>query len=154
MTWLRLAENAHQIQVPERLGDWLATTASRECLRILRDHTRETPTSTHLTADNIHDAAPNPEQHAIDADIARTLWDLVAELPPHRRTLLRALFSDNPRTYTELAHAAGIPAGAIGPTRARALQQLRRRLTEYGFGTHDTGGELDPSARTPRVWDQ
>jgi hypothetical protein len=27
MTWLRLAENTHRIQFPERLGGWLATTA-------------------------------------------------------------------------------------------------------------------------------
>ncbi|MGB6162447.1 MAG: sigma-70 family RNA polymerase sigma factor, partial [Pseudonocardiaceae bacterium] len=32
MTWLRLAENAHRVQLPERLGGWLATTARRECL--------------------------------------------------------------------------------------------------------------------------
>jgi hypothetical protein len=36
MTWLRLAENADRVQFPERLGGWLATTARRECLRILR----------------------------------------------------------------------------------------------------------------------
>ena len=36
MTWLRLAENAHRVQFPERLGGWLATTARRECLHILR----------------------------------------------------------------------------------------------------------------------
>jgi hypothetical protein len=36
MTWLRLAENLDRIQSPERLGGWLATTARRECLHILR----------------------------------------------------------------------------------------------------------------------
>jgi RNA polymerase sigma factor (sigma-70 family) len=138
MTWLRLAENAHRIQIPDHLGGWLATTASRECLRILRHHTRQTPTPP-LLEDNIPDPAPNPEQHAIDADIARTLWNLVAELPPRRRTLLRALFTDNPRPYTEVAHTTGIPAGGIGPTRARALEQLRRRLDEHGLGLDEHG---------------
>jgi DNA-directed RNA polymerase specialized sigma24 family protein len=33
-TWLRLAENAHQMQFPEKLGGWLATTARRECLHM------------------------------------------------------------------------------------------------------------------------
>ncbi|MGH3839304.1 MAG: RNA polymerase sigma factor, partial [Pseudonocardiaceae bacterium] len=32
MTWLRLAENAHRVKFPEKLGGWLATTARRECL--------------------------------------------------------------------------------------------------------------------------
>jgi len=36
MTWLRLAENAHRVRFPDRLGGWLATTARRECLHILR----------------------------------------------------------------------------------------------------------------------
>jgi DNA-directed RNA polymerase specialized sigma24 family protein len=36
MTWLRLAENAHRVQFPERLGGRLATTARNECLRIRR----------------------------------------------------------------------------------------------------------------------
>jgi DNA-directed RNA polymerase specialized sigma24 family protein len=36
MTWVRLAENADRVQFPERLGGWLATTARRECLYILR----------------------------------------------------------------------------------------------------------------------
>jgi RNA polymerase sigma factor (sigma-70 family) len=141
MTWLRLAENAHRIHIPEHLGGWLATTASRECLRILRHHTRQTPTPPR-TEDNIPDPAPSPEQHAIDNDIAQTLWNLVAELPPRRRTLLRALFNDNPRPYTELAHTTGIPAGGIGPTRARALEQLRRRLNDHGFDHDDHGWEL------------
>jgi hypothetical protein len=38
MTWLRLGQNWHRIQRPERLGGWLATTARRECLRILRHY--------------------------------------------------------------------------------------------------------------------
>ena len=44
-TWLRLAENAHTVQHPARLGGWLATTARRECLRILRHISRPSRTS-------------------------------------------------------------------------------------------------------------
>jgi hypothetical protein len=43
MTWLRLAENCHRIQQPERLGGWLATTARRECRRILRHYGEPSP---------------------------------------------------------------------------------------------------------------
>jgi DNA-directed RNA polymerase specialized sigma24 family protein len=77
-----------------------------------------------------------PEQCVIDAETSRTLWKLVAELSPRRRTLLRTLFTDDPRSYAEVAHAAGIPLGGIGPTRARALQQLRRRLNEHELNCH------------------
>jgi DNA-directed RNA polymerase specialized sigma24 family protein len=54
MTWLRLAENIHRIQHPERLGGWLATTAARECLRILHQAQR-TPLPTDALVDHLTD---------------------------------------------------------------------------------------------------
>ncbi|MGH3773375.1 MAG: RNA polymerase sigma factor [Pseudonocardiaceae bacterium] len=132
-TWLRLAENVHRVLWPERLGGWLVTTARHECLRILR-HTKPTPDPIDVVADTVVDPSMGPEQQAIEADAARTLWRLVEELSPRQRTLLRALFTEHPRPYAEVARSAGIPPGAIGPTRARALRQLRNRLTEHGLG--------------------
>ena len=69
----------------------------------------------------------------INADIALRLWNLVSELSPRRETLLRALFTDHPRPYAEVARSCGIPPGGIGPTRARALAQLRDKLEQHGF---------------------
>lgn len=132
-TWLRLAENTHRVQWPERLSGWLVTTARHECLRILR-RAKPTQDLTDAMADTLADPSLGPEQQAIESDAARTLWNLVEELTPRQRTLLRALFTDHPRPYTEVAQAAGIPPGAIGPTRARALRQLRDRLNERGLG--------------------
>src|SRR6266568_2397317 len=45
MTWLRLVENLDRIKDPERLAGWLATTARRECLQLLRKSGRERPAS-------------------------------------------------------------------------------------------------------------
>ncbi|HEY6422720.1 MAG TPA: sigma-70 family RNA polymerase sigma factor [Pseudonocardiaceae bacterium] len=137
MTWLRLAENCHRVELPEHLGGWLATTASRECLRILRQQSKLTPTPHEGAAERLADQSVGPEQQTIDADTARLLWSVVATLPPRRRTLLRELFVDNPRSYTEVARRTGIPPGGIGPTRARALAQLRRRLSERGLAPRD-----------------
>ncbi|MGH3988112.1 MAG: RNA polymerase sigma factor, partial [Pseudonocardiaceae bacterium] len=61
------------------------------------------------------------------------LRSLVAELPLRGRTLLQALFSDSPPPYAEIARITGIPVGSMGPTRARALRQLRRMLDERGL---------------------
>jgi RNA polymerase sigma factor (sigma-70 family) len=127
MTWLRLAENIHRIQHPERLSGWLATTAARECLRLLH-HAQHIPTPTDTLVDTIADPAASPEQRIIDAETAQTLRTLVAELPPRRRKLLQALFTDHPPPYAELAANTGIPIGSIGPTRNRALHQLRHML--------------------------
>lgn len=132
MTWLRLAENIHRIQHPEQLGGWLATTASRECLNILRKAKRS-PCATEAVVDNVTDSAVGPEQRVIDAETAQALRKLVAELPPRRRMLVRELFTDSPRPYAELAASVGIPVGSIGPTRGRALGQLRQMLEDRRF---------------------
>lgn len=129
MTWLRLAENCHRIHSPEHLGGWLATVATRECLHILR-HATHSLDGTDTAVANVIDLSIGPEQRVIDMDTARTLRDLVAELPPRRRTLLRELFADEPPSYAELARLTGIPLGSIGPSRARALRQLRRKLDD------------------------
>lgn len=42
-TWLRLLESIDRVREPDRLGAWIATTARRECLRVLRSATRQTP---------------------------------------------------------------------------------------------------------------
>jgi RNA polymerase sigma factor (sigma-70 family) len=132
MTWLRLAEHAHQIQEPERLGGWLATTARRECLHILR-HPKPTPDRFDAVAETTVDPV-GPEQRVIDADTTRTLWNFVSELSPRQQALLRALFTAHPQPYAEVARITGIPPGGIGPTRARALAQLRDKLEQHGVG--------------------
>lgn len=136
MTWLRLAENADRVQFPERLGGWLVTTARRECLHILRQ-TKLGPRLTDMASDIVTDPSADPEQHAINTHTAQTLRKLINELSPLRRTVIRMLFTDTPCSYTNVARIAGIPIGGIGPTRARALRQLRNKLDEH---------EMTPSA--------
>jgi RNA polymerase sigma factor (sigma-70 family) len=138
MTWLRLAENTHRIQFPERLGGWLATTARRECLHILRQ-VKPVPGLVDITPATVADPSVGPEQHVIDADTAETLRKLVAELPPRRRTLMRTLFTDYPRSYAaDAAQTAGMPPGGIGPIRARALRQLWEKF--HGKTSDDAVG--------------
>src|SRR6478752_8566771 len=44
-TWLRLVEQLNRIEHPDRVGGWLATTARRESLRVLRLADRQVPAS-------------------------------------------------------------------------------------------------------------
>ncbi|MGH3785660.1 MAG: RNA polymerase sigma factor [Pseudonocardiaceae bacterium] len=134
MTWLRLMTNLHRMHDPERLNGWLATTARRECLSVLRQSKR-TAYRDQVMFDTVADASVGPEQRVLTAETVRELRSIVAELPLRGRTLLRALFSDGPRPYTEIARTTGIPVGSIGPTRARALRQLRQLLEERGLDT-------------------
>jgi RNA polymerase sigma factor (sigma-70 family) len=130
---VRTAEHAHQIRHPERLSGWLVTTARRICLRIV-NHANHPLVLFDPVTETVADPFAGPEQRVIDADSTRRLWNFVSELSPRRQALLRVLFTEHSRPYTEVARLAGIPAGGIGPTRARALAQLRDTLEKHGLG--------------------
>jgi len=132
MTWLRLAEHCGRVQHPDRLAGWLSTTATRESLTIVRHSKRAAPVDG--LADTLTDPAAGPERTVLDAETAQAVRDLVAELPPRRRALIHAMFNQDTRRYTEISRDTGIPIGSLGPTRARALRQLRRMLDERGLG--------------------
>jgi RNA polymerase sigma factor (sigma-70 family) len=123
-TWLRLVEHRDAVRDPERLGGWLATTASRECLRILRE-------SRAVVTDEL-DTVPDPdrtvEDQVVDADTVTRLWTIVSALPPRGRTIMMELFAEDPRPYADVARATGIPIGSLGPSRARLIDRVRRSL--------------------------
>ena len=56
----------------------------------------------------------------------QALREALAELPGARRELLLLLLADPPVGYAEISERLGIPVGSIGPTRARAFDQLRK----------------------------
>lgn len=133
-TWLRLIENLDRIHDPERLGGWLATTARRECLRHIRLRGREV-----MVEDDSYFEAPAGET-ADSALIARerdgALRRGFARLSERCQALLRMLAAPEPPSYEEIGDALGMPIGAIGPTRARCLEKLRRtpELAALGYG--------------------
>ena len=130
--WLRLVENLDRIKQPEALGGWLATTARREALRLLRLRGREPVVDDDARFDLISPAEPGPEDRALDTDRQQRVWDAFARLPEHCRTLLY-LLSVVAVSYTELASMLDMPIGSIGPTRARCLVRLRRLLAADGM---------------------
>jgi RNA polymerase sigma factor (sigma-70 family) len=123
-TWLRLVENLDRIKDPERLGAWLATTARRECLRHIRLRGRELQ----IEDDSFFDA---PSEEPFEARlIVRERDDALrrafARIGERCQALLRLLSASEPPSYEEIGAALGMPIGAIGPTRARCLEKLRR----------------------------
>ncbi|HEY5245414.1 MAG TPA: sigma-70 family RNA polymerase sigma factor [Acidimicrobiales bacterium] len=131
MTWLRLVENIGRIEQPERIGAWLATTAKRESLRIVRSKARVTFDHEGLLQRPDVDAKP------LDAGpIAEESSDAVrrafALLPAHCQRLLGLLAGDNPPSYKEISKTLSMPIGSIGPTRGRCLEHLRRIMEELG----------------------
>ena len=139
-TWLRLVENLDRISQPERLGGWLATTARRESLRLLRLRGRELPTDDEARLDGVPGVtAPTPESVTLDRERDRRLWRAFAALPDNCRVLLHMVVVVGP-PYAEVADALEMPIGSIGPTRARCLDRLRRLLAADGMTSAAGGG--------------
>ncbi|WP_252446610.1 RNA polymerase sigma factor [Pseudonocardia humida] len=132
-TWLRLLENLTRIREPERLGGWLATTARRESLRMLRLRGRELPTDDEGVFTREPSSSPTPEEAVLDRDRDRRLWHAFSRLPDRCRRLLHLVVVLQP-PYAEVATIMQIPVGSIGPTRARCLDRLRRLLVDSGDG--------------------
>jgi RNA polymerase sigma factor (sigma-70 family) len=132
-TWLRLVESLDRIKEPARLGAWLATTARRECLRHIRLRGREIQVD-----DESFFEAPTEEpldRRIIDRDQYDELWRAFARLGERCQALLRLISAPDPPSYEEIGAALGMPIGAIGPTRSRCLEKLRRGVELAGAGS-------------------
>ena len=129
-TWLALLGHAGQIRDVECMPAWLASTMRRECLQELG---RASRTRAQLVSDwTPYEVAPagDDEFDALSGlldrrELAARIWHLVDGLPPRQRDLLRALYGGGTSSYADASARTGVPVGAIGPTRQRALCRLR-----------------------------
>jgi RNA polymerase sigma factor (sigma-70 family) len=123
--WLRLVEHLDDLREPRALPGWLSTTCRNEALRVIRLRGRDNITDPQgTTFDRLGDHVALDEGLLFE-ERAQALRDGLAELPAARRQLLELLLTDPPMSYDEISAKLGIPKGSIGPTRARALEQLR-----------------------------
>lgn len=125
--WLRLIEQLGELREPRALPAWIVTTARREALRTARRTMRTRPQdpqddawSAQLVSEDDPDAALEREARHL------ALLEGFAALSARQRELLLLLAQDPPPPYAEISRRTGIPVGAIGPTRGRALDRLRR----------------------------
>lgn len=126
-TWLKLVENLDRIREPAALPGWLATTARRECLRLLRREDRTRPTDTEDLI--VLEADDDPvDTHVLTEERDRHLWAAFERLGDRCRRLLRVLMADPPPAYEHVSEALDMPVGSIGPTRGRCLDKLRAIL--------------------------
>lgn len=132
-TWLRLVENIDRIRQPERVGGWLATTARRESLQILRRAGRYTTGSEELLASLPNEDQDEPDAGPVGEEQAAAVQAAWQRLKPRCRNLLSLLITDEAMPYRDLSALLDMPIGSIGPTRARCLEHLRRLVAEEGL---------------------
>lgn len=125
-TWLALLEHVGDLKDPARVGAWLATTARRECLRVLRERERRVLYGDDTPEYESLDPAPGDVLLLSERDTA--LWRSFEQLRPSDQALLRLLMADPRPSYEEISAALDMPIGSIGPTRQRALTRLRDQL--------------------------
>src|SRR5260370_32558039 len=125
--WLHLVDQVDKIRDPAALPGWLATTARRECLRVLRAARGPLAAGYVLDAEILpDDRAGTAEQELLEAERHAALREAFLALPPCGQQLIALLIQDPPVPYTEISSRLGIPLGSIGPNRSRCLDKVRR----------------------------
>jgi RNA polymerase sigma factor (sigma-70 family) len=122
-TWLQFMRHGSRLRDPAAVRGWLATTARRECLNLVRHRGREQLTDEPELGLRCERAEPDRELLA--AERRELLSEALAELPDRPRTLMRVLVDRPELSYEEVGRMLDMPIGSIGPTRARALDRLR-----------------------------
>lgn len=134
-TWLRLVEHLASVKDASKLGAWLATTAKREALMLLRRAGRDVPVDPAAGLGDTPEEVISVDERLISAEEHRMLWQAFTRLSANCQRLLRVVFADPPPHYAEVSAALGMPVGSIGPTRARCLASLQSLLgTSRGNG--------------------
>jgi RNA polymerase sigma factor (sigma-70 family) len=134
-TFQSLLRNIDRIESAQTLPKWLSVTASRESLRIRRISGRSVLAEDRsINLDQIvASEESDAESNAVVAEQAEILRLKVGELKERCRELLTALYLADDEPYADISARLGIPIGAIGPTRARCLEKLRRLLVDTGL---------------------
>jgi RNA polymerase sigma factor (sigma-70 family) len=125
--WLRLVDQLDRVRDPAALPGWLATTARRECLRVL--YTAHGPHAAMYAKDV--ETLPDErlglaEQGLLAAERQTALREAFAQLPRCGQQLISLLIADPPVPYADISAQLGIPVGSIGPNRSRYLSKMRR----------------------------
>lgn len=148
--WLRLVEYLGSLREPRAIPRWIITTGRRETIRYLSAQQRTSPSDPQEM--EFESDGRDPDDELLRAERHEALLAGLAELPPRQRDLLLLLVEDPPPSYAEISERTGIPQGSIGPTRARALERLRRTppIRAYAAGSEPaepSGGEWHDAAQ-------
>ena len=135
-----LMKHLSSIRERDKLGGWIISTAKREVWRSMnakRETLHSEIGSEAGSAEAVLDRAderPNPEQMTIGFEEQAVVVQAMTQISESCSRLLKMLYhEDPPESYANISKKLGIPTGSIGPTRARCLQSLLKKMKEIGF---------------------
>jgi RNA polymerase sigma factor (sigma-70 family) len=121
--WMTAVAKLHQLRDPERVGAWLATMARHASIAEWNTRQRQVPVGSDL--EGFEPAYEVPDR-VVEDEERRALLRAFAALTPADQQLLRLTVAEPHLAYEDIAELVGRPIGSLGPSRARALQRLRR----------------------------
>lgn len=132
---LKLFQKLATLRKLEKISSWLMTTTTRECWRVVEKRRRETQPPIYdegYERDIVSQLAseePLADQQRIAFERQQAVRDAIEGLSERCRSLINLLFyaKDKP-AYPEIARLLKLPLNSVGPTRARCLQKLKRKL--------------------------
>jgi RNA polymerase sigma factor (sigma-70 family) len=131
---LKLYEGLPRLRDHDRLVAWLVTTTRRECWRAGSRRRREGQSQARddqhydETAD-VADPRPLTEETFIEIERQQMVRSAIDSLPERCRRLLDMLFYRNDElSYLDISREMNMPVSSIGPTRARCLENLKKKL--------------------------
>jgi RNA polymerase sigma factor (sigma-70 family) len=131
--WLLLVEHLRQLREPAALPGWLARTAQRECLRLLRSDKRQLAVADAHLREAVVEPDLSTEAVVLISERNAALRAAFGELPADCQQLFGLLTQDPPLSYAQIGERMGRAVGGLGPRRARCLDKLRRNPLLAGF---------------------
>jgi DNA-directed RNA polymerase specialized sigma24 family protein len=78
-----------------------------------------------VAVDQESHAFPAPEHQIAIAEERAVLWSAVQTLPDKHHDLMEMLLASPTPSYADISHSLDMAVGSIGPTRMRAIENLR-----------------------------
>ena len=148
--WLRLVDELATVRDQAALPGWLVTATLRECGRVLRAAGGLQAADYMLDAGDILGGQTGIVEHELQmAKRNAALREAFTHLPPGCQQLIAMLIEDPSVPDAEIGARLGIPAGSVGPDRARCLEQLRRYPAVAAMISAERPAALTHRARRP-----
>jgi RNA polymerase sigma factor (sigma-70 family) len=133
-TWLAALEQLPRLREPSRFPAWIARTAHLQALRVRRGYGISRRVLSRIPLREDDHRVPEDEVSALEE--RSRVSAALAQIGARCAALLVALYFECPApAYRDISARLSMPIGSIGPTRARCLERLARRLGLNGEET-------------------